>query len=139
MKVRDLHRSGAFLQPQASATENDDPILTPQQWFPVLSACILQYHREHPDHDRLWLKEHRYELYQQIVAQENEIDALGTVRLSELMVHIKEWRRLMLQAEFATADDERELFGGDVLTPAEFQERHGHPAPAWPKPDEGVN
>lgn len=90
---------------------------------PVLRACVLQYHREHPDHDRLWLKEHHRELYQRIVAQENAIDALGTVQLSKLMEHLKEWRSMMLQAEFATADDVRELFGGKVMTTEEYETR----------------
>jgi len=90
--------------------------LTPQEWFPAFRACVLQYHRQHPDHDPLWLKEHHRELYQRIVAQENLIDALGTVQFSELMDHLKEWRSLMLQAEFATAEDVRKLFGGELAT-----------------------
>lgn len=98
----------------------DDPILTPQQWFPVFRAFVLQYYREHPDHDRLWLKDDHRELYQRIVAQEHKIDALGTVKLSELMGHLREWRDLMLQAEFATA------------------ERHRHGAPGWPNREELV-
>jgi len=55
-----------------------------------------------------------HELYQQIVAQEHKIETLGTVRFADLMTELKEWRRLMLQAEFATAEDVKGLCGGDI-------------------------
>jgi len=64
------------------------------------------------------LKEEHQELYQSIVNQEDLIDALGTIRLSFLMEHLKEWRRLMLQSEFATVADVRALFGSHLSPPA---------------------
>jgi len=108
----------------AEAQEEDDPILTPVQWFPVFRACVLAYYRDHPDHDRMWLKDHHPELYRCIVVQENLIDAFGTVQFSELMKQLSKWRSLMLQAEFATAEDVKKLFGGEVMTSPEFRD-HG--------------
>ncbi len=50
--------------------------------------------------DYLALKEQSPELYREIKTKENEIDALGDVRVSEVMGLVRQWRGLVLKAYF---------------------------------------
>jgi hypothetical protein len=78
----------------------DDPILDPEQWYPQFREFHHKVVVETPDFDYGWLRQHRRGLYQQIKAKENEIDALGAARLSQVMALLQEWRELILTAEF---------------------------------------
>ena len=78
----------------------EDPSLTPDQWYPEFHRLHVQVVQEIPNFDYLWLREHRPDLYWAIKAKENEIDALGDARLSEVMAIMREWRELILKAEF---------------------------------------
>jgi len=83
----------------------DDPILPLEAWYPVFKELHRKVVAETPHFDYLWLKEHRPDLYQAIKAKENELDALGPAPLSQVMAIMREWRGLILKAEF---DRERE-------------------------------
>jgi len=76
----------------------DDPVLSPDQWY-------REFHRFHVqvvlDLDWAWLRECRPELLKSIRGKEAQLDALGDARLSEVMVIMREWRELILKAEFA--------------------------------------
>lgn len=78
----------------------DDPILTPDQWYPHFRDFHHRVVSEAPDFDYLWLKEHKPDLYRSIKAKENEIDALREARLAHVVGIMREWRELVLQAEF---------------------------------------
>jgi len=78
----------------------DDPILTPHQWYPHFRDFHHKVIAESPGLDYGRLREHWPDLHQAISAKENELDALGSARLSEVMAIIREWRELFLKAEF---------------------------------------
>ena len=80
--------------------EEDDPILIPDQWYPYFRDFHHKVIAETPNFDYLWLKEHRPDLYQAIKAKENGLDALKEARLSEVMAIVRQWRELVLKAEF---------------------------------------
>lgn len=85
----------------------DDPLLTPEQWYPEFHRFHVHVCHEIPDFDRLWVKQHRSHLYQKIKSLENQIDALGEAKLSEVMVIMREWRELILSAEFEWKETQR--------------------------------
>ena len=77
----------------------ENPILTPDQWIPHFRDLHHKVIAETADIDYGWLRDNRVELYQAIKAKESELDALGEPRLSEVMQVMGEWRRLILRAE----------------------------------------
>ena len=80
--------------------QDDDPILTPDQWYREFHRLHVQVVQETPDLDWAWLRECRPELLQSIRDKEAELDALGDARLSEVMAIMGQWRELILKAEF---------------------------------------
>ena len=78
----------------------DDPILPPTTWFPEFHRLHVRIVQETPNLDWQWLKEQRPDLYRAIKDRENKLDALGDARLSEIMAIMREWRGLVLKAEF---------------------------------------
>ncbi len=80
--------------------EEEDPILTIAQWYPYFRDFHHKVIVETSSFDYLWLKEHRPDLYQAIKAKENELDAIQEARLSEVMAIVRQWRELVLKAEF---------------------------------------
>ena len=77
----------------------EDPILTPEQWYPEFHRFHVQVVQETPNLEWQWLREHQPDLYRVIKGRENELDALGEARLSEVMEIMGQWRALILQAE----------------------------------------
>ena len=86
------------------ALGEDEPILTPDQWYPEFHRFRVQVAQGTPDLDWAWLKEHRSELFQAIRDKEAKLDRLGDARLSEVMAIMGEWRELILKAEFERVD-----------------------------------
>jgi len=80
-------------------TTQDDPILSPDQWYPEFHHFHIQVVQETLDLDWQWLREQRPDLYQSLKDRENELDTLGAARLSEVMGIMGKWRGLILQAE----------------------------------------
>ena len=80
--------------------QTDDPVLSPDQWYPPFRDFHHKAVSETPNLDFCWLREHRPDLYGLLKAKENEIDALGSARLSEVMAVMREWRTLLLHADF---------------------------------------
>ena len=78
----------------------EDPILSPVQWYPHFRDYHHTVISKTPHLDWLWVKEHRQDLCWAIKAKENEIDALGPAPLSRVIEIMKEWRELVLKAEF---------------------------------------
>ena len=78
----------------------NNPILTPEQWYREFHHFHVQVVQETPDLDWAWLRECRPELLQTIRDKEAELDALGEARLSEVMEIMGQWRELILKAEF---------------------------------------
>jgi hypothetical protein len=87
------------LKHNAQADNIDDPLLSPEQWYPSFREFHHAVVRETTDFDCGELRERKPDLHRQIKCKESEIDALGTARLSEIMALMREWRRLILQAE----------------------------------------
>lgn len=79
---------------------DDDPILPVEAWFPVFKALHRKVIAETRNFDYGWLRRNRLDLYQAIRTKEDELDALQEVKLSEIMTIIREWRELVLKAEF---------------------------------------
>jgi len=77
-----------------------DPILTPDQWYREFHHFHVQVVQETPDLDWKWLREQRPELFQAIRQKEDELDRLGEAKLSEVMAIMRQWRELVLKAEF---------------------------------------
>ena len=86
-------------QKQKQGSQQDDPILAPEQWYPEFHRFHVQVVQETPNLDWQWLREHQPGLYMSIKAKENELEALGDARLSEVMEIMGQWRGLILQAE----------------------------------------
>ena len=76
-----------------------DPILTPEQWYPEFHRFHVQVVRSTPDLDWRWVRKDRPELYAAIKAIEDTIDGLGDARLSDVLNLMREWRDLILKAE----------------------------------------
>jgi len=83
-----------------SFLNEEDPTLTPDQWYPEFHRFHVQVVQETPNLDWQWLREQRPDLYMAIRAKENELDALGDARLSEVMTILREWWELILKGEF---------------------------------------
>ena len=79
----------------------EDPILTPNQWYPDFRDFHHKVIAETPRFDYLWLKEHRPDQYQAIRAKESELDAIQEARLSVVMAIIRQWRELVLKSELS--------------------------------------
>ena len=77
----------------------EDPVLSLDQWYPHFRDFHHGVIAETADFDYGWLRTNRPDLYQSIKAKENELDALGEARLSEVMEIMGQWRALILQAE----------------------------------------
>ena len=88
--------------------EEPDPILTPSQWFPSFTDFHHNVIAGIGDFDYAWLRANRTDLYQAIKTKESELDSLGDARLSQVMEIMREWRELVLKAEF----ERREAKGG---------------------------
>jgi hypothetical protein len=82
-----------------SSEPADDPILSVEQWYPEFHRFHMAVVGETPDFDYCWLRDVRPDLCHLIKAKEDQIDALGTARLSEVMTIMREWRGLVLKAE----------------------------------------
>ncbi len=82
-----------------SFLNEEDPILTPEQWIPHFRDLHHKVVKETPDFDYGWLQANRPDVYQAIKAKELELDSLRGARLSPVMGIIRDWRGLILQAE----------------------------------------
>ena len=93
-----------FSQPNNMAADRpaptSDQVLSLEQWYPEFHRFHMAVVVETPDFDYGWIRQNRLELYQRIKAKENQIDALGAARLSQVMALLREWRELILRAEF---------------------------------------
>jgi len=78
--------------------EEEDPILTITQWYPHFRDFHHKVIAETPNYG--WLRANRPDLYQAVKAKENELDAIQEARLSEVMAIVRQWRELVLKAEF---------------------------------------
>jgi hypothetical protein len=94
--MRDPFRAS---QKRLEESETDDPILSPDDWYPEFRAFHHQVIRETPDFDYLALKERQRDLYDAIKAKEKELDSLGPAPLSRVMEIMRDWRALILEAE----------------------------------------
>ena len=97
--VSDWEKHLARLEQEAKE-DQADPIVSIYQWYPDFRDFHHKVIAETPDFDYLWLKTHKPDLYQTIRAKENALDDLRDARLSEIMAIMREWRGLILQAEF---------------------------------------
>jgi hypothetical protein len=86
----------------------DDPLLSVEQWYPEFHRFHMAVVAETPEFDYGWLRHNRPELYRAIKAKEDEIDALGATRLSQVMALLREWRELILTACFNQRTEARE-------------------------------
>ena len=77
----------------------EDPTLTPDQWYPDFRDFHHKVVAETADFDYGWLRANRLDLYQDLKARENELDALGDAKLCQVMAIMREWRELVLKAE----------------------------------------
>jgi hypothetical protein len=68
-----------------SILAEDDPVLLPDQWYPPFRDFHHNVVRESTDFDYCELRMRCPELYRRIKAKENEIDELGTARLSHVI------------------------------------------------------
>jgi len=84
-----------------------DPLLPIEAWFPVFKELHHKVIAETLDFDYGWLRQHRPDLYQAIKTKENEIDALQEAKLSQVVAIMREWRELVLKAEFERRGLER--------------------------------
>lgn len=91
----------------------DDPVLSPDQWYPHFRDFHHRVLSETPDLDYAWLKKHRPRLYREIKNLEGALDVLEYVRLSRVMKIMRQWRALILKAEFEQRKFEREARGVD--------------------------
>ncbi len=80
--------------------EEDDPILIPDQWYPHFRDFHHRVIADTRNVDYGWLRANRPDLYHTIKAKENELDGLQEARLSEVMAIVRQWRELVLKAEF---------------------------------------
>ena len=93
---------------KASTTpRDDDPLLSPGEWYLHFTAFVTEVYKATPDFDLAWLRNNRTDLYQQIRAIEDQIDRLQEVRLSEIMSMMREWRTLILRADFELRKDRK--------------------------------
>jgi len=69
---------------EALNPEEEDPVLTPDQWYREFHRFHVVVVQETPDLDWKWLKEQRPELFQAIRQKEDELDGLGSAKLSEV-------------------------------------------------------
>ena len=79
---------------------DDDPILALEDWNRPFRDFHHAVVRETPDFDYLWLRANAPDHYSKIKALENQIDELGPARLSVIIGIMREWRELMLKAQF---------------------------------------
>ena len=82
-----------------SCLNEEDPVLTPEQWYQDFRDLHWKIVQETPHFDYGWLRANRPDIYQAIKDKENEIDGLGDSRLSVVMGVMGEWRGLILRAE----------------------------------------
>jgi hypothetical protein len=117
-----VRRLATTTKPETTPEPDDDPLLRVEQWYPEFHRLHMAVVAETPDFDYGWLRQHRPDLYQRIKDKENAIDALETVRLSEIMAIMTEWRWLMMDAEFQRADSVRhEMADTDGAIEAELE------------------
>ena len=85
---------------ELNGLEQNDPILNPELWYPPFRDFHQKVVAQTPDFDYGWVHQNRLELYRRIKAKEDEIDALGAAQMSRVMALLREWRELILTAEF---------------------------------------
>jgi len=82
-----------------SFLNEEDPTLTPDQWYPPFRNFHHKVIKETLNFDYCWLRANRLDLYQLIKTKEEELDALGDAKLSQVMTIMREWRGLILKGE----------------------------------------
>jgi hypothetical protein len=85
---------------QSGEEPADEPILSVAQWYPEFHRFHMAVVNETPGFDYGWVRHNRPDLYRRIRVKEDEIDALGVARLSQVMELLRQWRELILMAEF---------------------------------------
>jgi hypothetical protein len=78
----------------------DEPILSVEQWYPEFHRFHMAVVNQTPGFDYGWVRHNRPDLYRRIRVKEDEIDALSGARLSHVMALLREWREMVLTAEF---------------------------------------
>jgi hypothetical protein len=98
----DFRKAQAVLRQgwQAEEESADDPILLVEEWYPEFHRFHMAVVHETSDFDYGWVRQNRPDLYGRIKVKEDEIDALGATRLSQVMALLREWRELILTVEF---------------------------------------
>lgn len=86
---------------------DDDPLLGPGGWYPEFHSYHESVVKETPNFDYILLRQRNPDLYREIKVKENEIDMLQGARLSEVMALVREWRGLILKADFEQRRAER--------------------------------
>ncbi len=99
-----IHELREHREDVRKALASNDPLLSPDQWYPDFRDFHHKVIKETPDFDYGWLRANRPELYRAIRDEENELDALQKARLSEVMAIMDEWRKLVLKAEFESKE-----------------------------------
>jgi hypothetical protein len=97
---KNIRRRDTCLETGAGVVPVDDPVVSPDQWFPSFREFHHNVVCESPDFDYGELRKQNLNLYRRIKVKENEIDALGSARLSDVMALMREWRELILRACF---------------------------------------
>jgi len=90
-----------------SFLNEEDPILTAEQWYPDFRDLHRKIILETPHFDYGWLRINRPELYWAIKTKESELDALQDTKLSKIKGIMKAWRELLLEAEFERRKHDR--------------------------------
>lgn len=139
MKLRDLHKPGSIQSPLAE--HQDDSLFTPVEHQEVKSvAQVIPIKTASPN-----LR------VEQFITEQCERLTFATGTHAELYLAWKEWggtgdgdafgealERLGYDFDTSTLEWSGLCRAGKcfAMTPAQFAEKYGHPAPPWPKPEE---
>ena len=81
------------------ALGENDPKLTPEDWYSEFHRFYVQVVQSTPDFDWAWAEIYRPDMIVAIKDKECDLDDLGETRLSNVMAILKDWRSLILKVD----------------------------------------